>query len=183
MKKNLIALTAACIMLFQASGNVNAHHPANNCLQKTMQAIEKVVNSNNPGMPSGMVTARVMKDFAHRYPGIDSVNWQQGNKGATGDFINKGVNTKIYYDMNGNWSGQLKSYPVSKLDENLRKIVKQQYYDYTIQWVHEIESPASLGIPTYVFTLEGIKDYKIIRLYDGDTDILNECEKLQVEDR
>ena len=85
--------------------------------------------------------------------------------------------TTIYYGRHGKWFGSLKGYKEDKLSPELRKMIKREYYDYSITYVQEAETIDSEGKPTYIIHLEDNKSIKRLRICDGQMEIWQEYKK------
>ena len=83
----------------------------------------------------------------------------------------------IDYAKNGNWTASLKNYTEDKLPFEVRDQVKRAYYDFTIAFVQEVETPESDGKPTYIIHIEDKHTYQFVRVCDGKMDIWKKLNK------
>jgi len=171
MKKNFFALAAAAVSLFAAVNQANA--------QKNTTAEKQWYEKNNNGagrqlapshyetMNLAVIIPKAVKDFGRTYPYATAASWEKIRSGYAAKFIFNGITHRIYYDNNGKWEGSLKGYSEDKMPAEIRKVVKREYYDYTITYVNEAENIDSGGMPTYIVHLENQSSLKLMRIYDG----------------
>ena len=60
---------------------------------------------------------------------------------------------------------------------DLRKMVRQTYYDYKITYVQEIATNDNVPQPTYIVYIETDNDFKLIRIADSGMDVYQEYNK------
>ncbi|MEO6550636.1 MAG: hypothetical protein ABIN94_21705 [Ferruginibacter sp.] len=177
MKKLLFALIATSLATLAISDGAYAQNTVSN------EAIEPQVQKNFNGdktiLPAtqqhvamaNAISPKALKNFTKSFKGVSGESWEKIDHGYSAKFASNGVNTRLYYDAQGNWSGSLKGYTEDKMARDLRSIVKREYYDYTITYVQEAQTIESNGIPTYIIHVED-KDYiKLLRIYDGQMSI------------
>jgi hypothetical protein len=85
------------------------------------------------------VSIRAMRDFTRAFKNVPEVKWFKSESGEFASFVSNGTHTKVLYDKKGRRSYSLVSYTESKLDRNIRHLVKSSYYDATIIGVHQFE--------------------------------------------
>ena len=124
------------------------------------------------------INARAMKDFRKRYANVSGEAWTDLDNGKSrAKFTVDGVNHTVYYAKNGNWTASLKNYTEDKLPFEVRDQVKRAYYDFTIAFVQEVETPESDGKPTYIIHIEDKHTYQFVRVCDGKMDIWKKLNK------
>jgi hypothetical protein len=181
MKKLLFALLAACIAALVTTNGAYAQKPVNPEIlepQKNITAIEKAlipVNDNIVGI--GAISPKALKDFANTYKNVTGESWEKIKDGFATRFTINGVMSTIYYNTKGRWTGSLKQYSEDKMPQNIRAIIKPEYYDYSITSVDEVENIDSHGIPTYIVHLEDKNNIKLVRIYDRQMDVWEKFQK------
>jgi thioredoxin-related protein len=177
MKRFFIAFVAGCLLALATSNGANAQN-SNNIVSaeqfKTPLKINRSVfpeETNSSILDESKVSVKALKDFKKSYKNPDDAKWTKNTYGVTAHFNSNGIDNVIYYNKKGNWEASLKGYFEDKLDRNVRRIVKQKYYDDKITYVQEIETDATIGKPTYMVHLESDSDFKIVRICDGEMDV------------
>ncbi|MEP7107306.1 MAG: hypothetical protein ABI760_04975 [Ferruginibacter sp.] len=181
MKKFLFAFVAGCIPALVATNGAYAQNSVNPEIlepQKNVTTIEKVVTPvNDQIVDMGAISPKILKDFTKTYKNVTGESWEKTKEGFSAKFISNGVNTRIYYNVKGKWTGSLKGYSEEIMPRDVRDIVKRSYYDYSITLVQEVETIESNGIPTYLVHLEDKKSYIQVRVCDGQMEVWKEFKK------
>lgn len=129
-----------------------------------------------------MVNAKALKNF-RKYYNVNGEKWSKSKDCIVATFISDDIQSIIYYDTKGNWNGSVKIYQEGKMPKDIRKMIRQEYYDYKILAVQEVESAASFGPgehvlkPTYIVTIQGESDIKRVRIQDDNMDVYQEFKK------
>ena len=181
MKKFLFALLAGCIPALLATNGAHAQNLFNPKIlqsQKNITAIEKeVIRSSDKIAGNDAISPKALKDFSKTYKNATSESWEKIKDGCATRFILNDVMNSIYYNTKGRWAGSVKGYSEDKMPHDIRNIVKQEYYDYSIIYVEEVETIGSNGIPTYVIHLEDKNNIKLVRIGDRQMDVMEEYKK------
>ena len=181
MKKFLFALIPGCVSVLVAINGANAQNPGNPDIQgpqKNVIEIEKVITPVKDHLIDlEPISPKALKDFAKKYKNVTAENWMKNKHGFSASFFSNGIQNMIYYDNNGKWLGSLKGYREEKLPYEIRDIVKSKYYDYSINSVEEAETIDSDGIPTYIIQLEDKNIIKLMRVYNGQVDVMRDYKK------
>jgi len=181
MKKFLFALLAGCITALVATNGAYAQNLVNPEIlepQKNNSAIEKEVKRANDNIVGiGIISPKAMKDFTKTYKNVVSESWEKLKDGYATRFILNDVMHSVYYNTKGRWTGSVKGYSEDKMPNDIRNIVKQEYYDYSIIYVEEVETIGSNGIPTYVIHLEDKNNIKLVRIGNRQMDVMEEFQK------
>jgi hypothetical protein len=126
-------------------------------------------NSGNMGYPydsvgkmdTKRINVKAIKDFKSRYINIGAGIWYTEKRGSIAYFTRDGYTNRVFYDKNGRWVYSLLFYGESKLDRDVRKAVKINYYDQSITLVEEVQTVSGL---VYVITLEDKSSIKILKI-------------------
>jgi hypothetical protein len=90
-------------------------------------------------------------------------------------FFDNDVQTKIFYNRNGNQAAMIRYYTEDKLPNEVRHPVKATYYDFNIFMVIEV----TVGKQTaYLVKIEDKTHTKTIRVMNGEMDVIEEFENL-----
>lgn len=179
MKKILFALLAGLIPAlavinetFAQSGNaITSLTPVKNYFD--MESKKGVTENSNT---AGLVNAKALKIFKKQY-NVNSEKWMKEGNCITATYKQDGISHCIYFDKKGHWVASLKTYNEDKMPKDIRKMVRQEYYDYKIGVVYEIETGARAGSPTYLVNIEDATNFKQIRISDESMDVYKEFQK------
>lgn len=128
------------------------------------------VSNNSNTIALDLVNAKALKNF-RKYYKANNEKWSMGTDCINATYYSDNVSYFIYYDKKGHWTGSLKSYQEDKLSKDIRKMVTREYYDYKIVLVQEVETVAASLQPTYIVTIQGEKDIKLLRIQDDNMDV------------
>ena len=140
-------------------------------------------NTEKPGHPNDSLTpldvksinTKAVKNFRTRYANIQEPVWYTSKSGTVSCFKRDGYINRVYYDKNGRWAYSLLFYNENKLDREVRKAIKINYYDQDITLVEEIQTLTGL---TYVITLEDKSSLKFLKInLEGEMQIIQELDK------
>ena len=168
------ATTLAAINFATAQKGINPY--SNLTPAKVDQAMTQVAADDAAGNMKG-IHPRAIDDFSSNFRNVTNERWYKISSGFTADFFSDGVQHIIYYTPKGKWCGSLARYHEEKLPFEIRKMVKQTYYDDAIVYVQEVETVDTGSSPVYFINLEGAKTIKLIRVADGDMAVINEFER------
>jgi hypothetical protein len=82
---------------------------------------------------------------------------------------------RVFYDSRGYWKYTLVSYPPSIMKQDLKDLVNENFKDFHIAYVSEIQSDRDE--PVYIINLENEGFIKIIKVYDQEIEIRQTLEK------
>lgn len=180
MKKFLFATVAGLISALALTNESYAQ------TQDDMASVAPVKNyykKSNPSVPDNsnilsidMVNAKALKNFRKQY-NVTNEKWVLQPDCIVACYKLDNVSQFIYYDKKGHWTGDLKVYNEDKMPKDIRKMIKQEYYDYKILAVQEVRTYQSISLPTYIVTVEDDKNIKLIRIQDGEMDIYKEFKR------
>ncbi|MEO8414757.1 MAG: hypothetical protein ABI472_13915 [Ginsengibacter sp.] len=163
IKNGAIAQTSNKLKLFDAPGNALVVDVSNSAKGKTATLDD--------------INTKALNNFKKAYKEATSVKWVKGNLAITAEFASNGIQTVVYYDTKGRWQGSVKNYKEEKFNSKVRGIVKSTYYDYKIDYVQEIETIDTHGIPTYLAYIEDDTNFRVVRIDDGLMDVYQQYKK------
>ncbi|MEO6818669.1 MAG: hypothetical protein ABI266_10535 [Ginsengibacter sp.] len=171
------------ILFVFVAGLISALTPTNGAFAQTsnLLASKDLVNnyfkignaevSNNPNIINlEMVNVKALKNFRKQYK-VSDEKWSQGINCITASYVLDSMNETVYFSEKGNWEASLKTYQEDIMPVEIRKMIKQQYYDYKIIVVSEIETFENKGNPVYLVTLEDANHIKEIRIQGNVMDV------------
>ena len=126
---------------------------------------------------TSFVTIKALKDFKKFFKNASNASWEKSAEGFVAKFSEGSIQNIIYYDKKGNWQASMKSYGEDMLDKDIRTLVKRAYFDDQITYVNEVNTTSTEGVPTYVIHLEGAHDIKLVRVQNGEMDVIQDYNK------
>jgi len=172
MKKILSSIPGICLLITTAM-TVNAQLASNHAKPSGRFV---VLNKTQPGNSlAGRGNPIVIRTFLKTYNDVSGEKWIEVKEGFVALFNYNDIDYQVAYDKKGNLLRTIRSYSEDKMSQELRHIVKSNYYDYDINRVHEIETP--LDSATYVIQLVGKKELINLGIYDGEMEILEKFNK------
>jgi hypothetical protein len=159
MKKILVTLAFGCLSIAGFSNSGNREFP--------YDSLRKV--------EAKYINVKALKDFKTRFTSSAEATWFTANYGIVSYFTQDGYTNRIYYDKKGNWVYSLLTYGENKLDRNVRKAVKMNFYDLDITLVKELQTTSGL---VFIITLEDKTSLKILKINrEGEMEIMQEMQK------
>jgi len=123
---------------------------------------------------AAVVSMRVLRDFAKSFKHVTNEKWYKVSDGFMASFNDNGIETKVAYDRKGVFHCILRTLNESQLPADIRAIVKSKYYDFKILVVYEITHD---GDPVYIFKIEDNKTLKMLRVADGEIEVVTDNTK------
>ncbi|HEY1871823.1 MAG TPA: hypothetical protein VGG71_12245 [Chitinophagaceae bacterium] len=182
MKKISSVLAVAIIYMFTIMRVVNAQgtnkKTATSDLQfSTVQAngINKA-DSMSVGGKDREVNTRAILNFNKSFKEIKDPQWSATQEGGfVARFEYKHATTRVFYDNNGKWLGTISGYNEDKLPAGIIKLVKTNYYDYAITYIHELKLANDETV--YLILIQDQKTIKTIRVSEGQLEEIREVDK------
>ena len=184
MKKTLIALAATYLFVAismtsasaQGTNNVIAFTDTKaftNSLEFLVFLDDSIIATSVSDLST--INAKAVKDFNSRFGKAANEKWYRTPDGFLSYFTLDGTTNRVLYDKKGRWHYTVRFYDETKLDHNIRSIVKSTYYDYAITVIEEVQSDENL---VYIIHLEDKDSFKNVRVSrDGEMDVLEEFQK------
>jgi len=139
------------------------------------QTLDKAVLLNSYAIHTDNAAVRATRDLWKRVGDQKEEAWYKLPKGYLAVYTEGDAQNRYVYDKKGNWIYALLTYPESGLPEEVRRIVKSTYYDYSIGWAKEVRQ-AELTV--YVVHVESDKEWREIAVRDGEMQTLKSiCKK------
>lgn len=180
MKKLLFAFLAGLIPALAITSELKAQTSNEVAYAASIMPYSKMANTgmtdNTNPVELKMVNAKALRNFSKYYK-VKAAKWANGIDCTTATFFSDDITNIIFYSKKGNWTGSLKIYQEDKMPKDIRKMIRQEYYDYKIFAVQEVLSPESNLNPTYIVVIVGENDIKWVRIQDDNMDVYNEVKK------
>jgi hypothetical protein len=181
MKKQFLRCMSGLIPAIALFSNLNGQ-PAKARLQFNLNETAFNEALTQPVIPSENKTAninpRALRDFNKSFKDTDAekADWRQIKDGFIAEFENNGVKTKVYYNRKGSWCSTLLTYDQYKLPEDVRRMVRINYYDYEIYVAYEVHIEDKT---IYLVKIQDRETLKTIRIIDGDMDLYEDYKKFE----
>jgi hypothetical protein len=120
------------------------------------------------------VNTKAMRSFKKMFTSVEGEKWYEYKGAYAAVFAADDVRFRVEYDARGNWSATEKDYFESKLDRDVRKVVKSVYFDYTITSIREITTSTFFSTPVYIIHIEDASSFKNIAVYEGEMSIVDQ---------
>jgi hypothetical protein len=152
---------------FSQADNAVAYQPEKNLDNDTRYF--SVTNSEN--LPLSDVNIKAARSFAKQFKNVSNAKWYKVEDVFIASFTENEIETKVVYDLKGNWHCMLRTYNEDKLPFDVRDLVKAKYYDYKIHVVYEITHTDDL---TYILKIEDSKKIKTLRVTNGEMEVIGD---------
>jgi len=100
--------------------------------------------------------------------------WYKLPGGYLAEFTEGPVQNKLVFDKNGNWVYTMREYGEKQLPEEVRRLVKSTYYDFSIGWVKEVTQFQSI---VYVVHIDNAPEWKDLLVRDEEIKVQREVLK------
>jgi len=130
-------------------------------------------NFASADLSANKFTAKAVKSFNKDFADASAI-WTESNEGYTASFTKGGIQSRVNYNKKGQWHSTIRYYGESELPQDVRHIVKSQYYDYSIFGVTEV----SVGDKkAYIVVLEDSRSFIRVKVLDGEMTTLETLAK------
>jgi hypothetical protein len=172
MKSCFSVLVFGLIVILKSTGTY-----AQNALAKQfVSSLTKSVEPMNPMAAFKNVHIKAVRDFKTTYPEVNNESWYIFPDGYRARFISDSAINLITYNKRGKWLNSISKYDESKLNRDVKELVKSVYYDYKIILVEEIEQPNKPVI--WLVHLEDNVSLKNIMVSDQEIQLVLDIVKL-----
>jgi hypothetical protein len=100
--------------------------------------------------------------------------WYKLPGGYLAEFEENSIQNKLVFDKRGNWIYTMREYTEAQLPQEVRRLIKSTYYDFSIGWVKEVTQFQSV---TYVVHIDNAPEWKDLVVRDGEIEISHEVVK------
>ena len=124
MKKLLLPL----ILLTQMTTALIAQPPSD----------ELSVHNDKNAVGESELKIKAVKDFKKRFNEADNATWSRDQDHLRARFTREDIKHMVDYDLKGRWVSTILVYDKDHLNSDMQKLVKSNYFDYTIVKVIEV---------------------------------------------
>ncbi len=117
------------------------------------------------------INIKAVRDFIKSFKNVTNEKWYRVSDGFIAHFTQDGIETKVAYDQKGVFHCTLRTLNESQLPTAIRAAVKSKYYDFKILVAYEITHDSD---PVYIFKIEDSKTLKMLRVVDGEIEIITD---------
>jgi hypothetical protein len=163
MKKIIVALSMACLL------------PA--CMLAQQASLSTAANRSlalhtGPTVNNN-IHSRAMRDFLRRNKIVTNPSWYTVDNGYVVKYLDNNDNAcRTVYNNRGEFVYTLKQYNEKHMGQEIRKLVKREYFDYNITLVEEIQVPSKPVV--YVVHLQDEATLKNLRIADGEIEVISD---------
>jgi hypothetical protein len=136
--------------------------------KKAQDDFTKILSANFSEVLANDVNIKAMRHFNKQFSSVTTEKWYRISDGIVASFTESETQTKVLYDLKGNWHCTLKTYNENQLPFDVRDMVKSKYYDYNILVAYEISYPKVI---TYILKIEDSKNIKTLRVSNGEMEV------------
>jgi len=146
--------------------SVNGQLASNRLHSFEKYGLSKNRNSGNFSRVAERVSPAVVRNFIKSYKDVSDERWIGIKEGFVAMFFYNNMDYQVFYNKKGGWLSTIRSYNEDQMPQDIRHIVKSNYYDYNINRVHEIEMPFNAII--YAIQLLGKTEIINLKVSDGE---------------
>jgi hypothetical protein len=130
--------------------------------------------SSRPGSSGPAV--RAQRDFLKREGDGKDEKWYQTREGFLAEFVQAGREGQYFYDHKGNLLYSILTFGEKGLPEEVRRMVRSTYYDYSIGWVKQVRAVQDFS---YIVHVENETSWKDVVVQDGEMREWHAFEKIK----
>ncbi len=129
-----------------------------------------IVKSASHTMAPVSASERARAHFKQNFAQVDNVAWYTApDNSLYCIFHRENTTDRVFYDSRGYWQFTLVSYQPSELNEHIRQQITDQFEDYRITYVNEIQS--AYDEPIYMINIENAGNIKVLRVVGDDIEV------------
>lgn len=183
MKKLLIAYLAGSFFITTASYAATAQYGKMFIASSGKPTQVYPIRYENVGtlinaLGETVVNTKALANFNSEYAGTKDAQWSAtSNGGFVCRFTFKNLLNRAFYSKNGNWEVTMTEYTEENLPRDIRSQIKSTYYDYTIQFVQELNFVKDLK-KIYLIQIQDSNTILFLRIDDDGLEVVKEINKL-----
>ncbi|HEY4336930.1 MAG TPA: hypothetical protein VGM89_13565 [Puia sp.] len=114
---------------------------------------------------------KASRDFIQRAGDTKDEQWYKATVGYEAEYTDGPVKALYRYDKKGHWMYSILTYGEDRLPEDVRTLMKSNFYDFNINWVKEVNE---LQEVVYVVHMENARTWKEVAVQGGEMRVLKE---------
>ena len=123
---------------------------------------------NSTAKDAAVISMKVLRNFARSFKNVTGEKWYKVSDGFMAGFYDKGIETKVAYDLKGVFHCTLRTLNETQLPFDVRDVVKRKYYDFKILVVYEIKHDNTV----YILKMENASTLKTLRIANGEIEVI-----------
>ena len=169
MKKQFIYI-AVCIASFVMTATANAQ----NSVELRNKTLPHYTSAKASLEENTVAPEAVVNNLKKQYPAAENASWLKSNSGYTVRFDAGKVENRIYLDKKGISQAVVRVSDASLLPEDYQTYVRNSFSCYAITTVQEVTVGKEKA---FIVTIQKNKDWKQVRLQDGELVDIKEYQK------
>jgi hypothetical protein len=117
---------------------------------------------------------KAVRHFVKNYQGVNTEQWYKISDGFIASFTKDSIQTKVVYDLKGNWHCTLNAFDENRLSPDIRNKVKNKYYDFNILVAYQIIFEEDV---IYIIKIDNATKLKILKIADGEIEVAGDYVK------
>ena len=171
MKKQIIfPLTCSLFFLLITSNLYPQEIAKNNDIhEKSVISNGDISKMYSPGNTSITINNKIQKHFSRDFAGASAQKWRTAGKNFHCSFFINGLPEWVLFSKRGQLIYNIIFGTEKNLPSEIRKLVKAEYYDYTITRAAEVKQD---NRDIWIVNLQDSLTYKIVRIEDGEMELI-----------
>ena len=120
------------------------------------------------------VHIKAIRNLYDRYGDANNETWYSTDYGFRAKFKQDGISFMADYNKRGEWLNTIKTYDETRLPKDIRRKVRQEYYDYHIFLVQEFNRSNDT---VYLVKIEDDRTWKTLWVTDDGTEVVEDYVK------
>ena len=114
---------------------------------------------------SSGAAVRAVRDFLKREGDGKEEKWYRTKQGFLAEFDQGGRVGQYFYDQKGNWGYSILTFGERGLPDEIRRLVRSTYFEYSILWVKQVTGVQGFS---YVVHIDNTGSWKELLIHDGE---------------
>jgi hypothetical protein len=165
MKTITLSSAAVLLMILGAASKTNA--------QSDAVYASNTGHIKNGGIDYSSSNDRAISNFKKEFSTVDNAKWIQITDGFISRFEQNDIKYRVGYNQKGDWQNTVRTYTESGLPADVKDIIENVYYGYSISLAEEITTRQKT---IYIIHIENNKWMKQIKVDGNETNELEEYE-------
>jgi hypothetical protein len=133
------------------------------------QVSDKAYLLNATAIGADRAAVRANRDFWLRVGEQKEERWYKSDQGYVAEYTAGPVKAQFVYNQNGIWAYSILTYGEKELPDDVRRLVRSNFYDYGISWVKEVNEDDAV---VYVVHLDDAVSWKEVAVQEGEMRVL-----------
>ena len=112
---------------------------------------------------------RALNDLKRNFKVVNNIRWENVEDGHIATFTSNGIKNTVAYNTKGNWQHTIRQYREKNLPNEVRTLVKSNYFNFNLSQVEELTIS---GATIYLIHADGINEHKLIRISEEKMEVI-----------